>query len=211
VRWGLLGKGAVLMAAAYPNRTSPVLRGAFILEHISGTPPATPPPNVEAFPENEIGTPKARTIREIMAQHRADPSCNGCHSVMDPLGFALENFDAVAVWRDKDRYAGTAIDAAAELPDGTTVEGPGDLRAALLQRPEQFVQTFTEALLTYALGRTLEYTDMPAVRKIVREAARDDYRFRSIVWQIVTSEPFLLRRVPQPDAPLVAARTAEAE
>src|SRR5690606_21942308 len=94
-RWGLLGKGAVLMAAAYPNRTSPVLRGAFILEHITGTPPATPPPNVEAFPENEIGTGQKRTVREILAQHRASPACNGCHGVMDPLGFALENFDAV--------------------------------------------------------------------------------------------------------------------
>jgi hypothetical protein len=210
-RWGLLGKGAVLMAAAYPNRTSPVLRGAFILEHINGTPPAAPPPNVEAFPENEIGTAKARTVREIMAQHREDPVCYSCHGVMDPLGFALENFDAVGAWRDKDRYAGTVIDAAAELPDGTPVHGPDDLRAALLRQPEQFVQTFTERLLMYALGRTVEYRDMPAVRRIVREAARDDYRLSSLVWQIVTSAPFQMRRAPEPPPTAVTARNVTTE
>src|SRR5690606_14734083 len=145
------------MAAAYPNRTSPVLRGAFVLEHISGTPPASPPPNVEAFPENEIGTGESRTVREILTAHRANPNCAGCHAVMDPLGFALENFDAVGAWRNKDRYAGTVIDAAAELPDGTAITGPDDLRKALLRRPEQFVQTFTERLLMYGLGRTLDY------------------------------------------------------
>jgi hypothetical protein len=111
-RWGLRGKGAILMAAAYPNRTSPVLRGAFILEYIAGAPPATPPPNVEAFPEAEIGTAKARTVREIIAKHRENPTCFACHGVMDPLGFALENFDAVGAWRDVDRYAGTPIDSA---------------------------------------------------------------------------------------------------
>lgn len=123
---------------------------------------------------------------------------------MDPLGFALENFDAVGTWRDKDRYAGTRIDAAAELPDGTKINGPTDLRDALLRKPEQFVQTFTEGLLKYALGRTLDHRDMPAVRKIVRESARDDYRFSSIVWQIVTSEPFLMRRAPEPEGTVVA-------
>jgi hypothetical protein len=210
-RWGLLGKGAVLMAAAYPNRTSPVLRGAFILEHISGTPPAAPPPNVEAFPENDIGTAKARTVREIIAKHREDPNCYACHGVMDPLGFALENFDAVGAWRDKDRYAGTVIDAAAELPDGTPVNGPDDLRKALLRRPEQFVQTFTERLLMYALGRTIEYRDMPAVRNVVREAARDDYRLSSLVWQIVTSEPFQMRRAPEQAPTAVTARNVTAE
>ncbi|MFS8606671.1 MAG: DUF1592 domain-containing protein [Gammaproteobacteria bacterium] len=196
-RWGLLGKGAVLMAAAYPNRTSPVLRGAFILEHITGTPPATPPPNVEAFPENEIGQGQKRTVREILAAHRANPACSGCHGVMDPLGFALENFDAVGTWRDRDRFAGTAIDSRAELPDGTIVNGPDDLREALVRGPEQFVQTFVEGLLKYALGRTLDYRDMPAVRKIVRESAKDDYRFKSIVRQVVVSEPFLMRRAPE--------------
>jgi mono/diheme cytochrome c family protein len=207
-RWGLLGKGAVLMAAAYPNRTSPVLRGAFILEHISGTPPAAPPPNVEAFPENEIGTAKSRTVREIMAKHRESPVCFSCHGVMDPLGFALENFDAVGAWRDKDRYAGTVIDTSAELPDGTPVQGPDDLREALLRQPEQFVQTFTERLLMYALGRKLDYRDMPAVRKIVHESALEDYRISGVIWRIVTSDPFMMRRVPEPEATIVAAQGA---
>jgi hypothetical protein len=200
-RWGLLGKGAILMEAAYPNRTSPVLRGAFILEYIVGAPPATPPANVASFPEAEIGTARARTVREIMSKHRENPTCFACHGVMDPLGFALENFDAVGVWRDVDRYAGTAIDSAAELPDGTPVGGPDDLREALMRNPEQFVQTFTERFLTYALGRTVDYRDMPAVRKIVREAAKKDYRFSEVVWQVVASEPFRMRVAPEPPAP----------
>ena len=124
-RWGLLGKGAILMAAAYPNRTSPVLRGAFILEYISGTPPTAPPPEVPLFPENEIGTAKARTVREIMAKHRENPTCFSCHGVMDPLGFALENFDAVGVWRDRDRYAG-AVDRLGRGAAGRHADpGPG--------------------------------------------------------------------------------------
>jgi hypothetical protein len=208
-RWGLLGKGAILMAAAYPNRTSPVLRGAFILEYIAGAPPATPPPNVEAFPEAEIGTAKARTVREIIAQHRENPTCFACHGVMDPLGFALENFDAVGVWRDVDRYANTPIDSAAELPDGTPISGPDDLREALLRNPEQFVQTFTERFLMYALGRTVDYRDMPAVRKIVREAGKKDYRFSELVWQVVASEPFRMRTAPAAEAPVLAHRAAE--
>jgi hypothetical protein len=181
-----------------------VLRGAFILEYIVGAPPATPPPNVEAFPEAEIGTEKARTVREIMAQHRESPACFSCHGVMDPLGFALENFDAVGVWRDVDRYARTPIDAVAELPDGTEVTGPDDLREALMRDPEQFVRTFTERFLTYALGRTIDYRDMPAVRKIVREAAKKDYRFSELVWQVVASEPFRVRKAPEPPQPVVA-------
>jgi hypothetical protein len=124
---------------------------------------------------------------------------------MDPLGFALENFDAVGAWRDKDRYAGTVIDSVAELPDGTVVDGPDQLREALARDPEQFVRTFTTRFLMYALGRTVDYRDMPAVRKIVREAARDDYRFSSLVWQVVTSDPFRVRRAPEPAAPVVAA------
>ena len=203
-RWGLLGKGAILMAAAYPNRTSPVLRGAFILEYVVGAPPATPPPGVDAFPEAEIGTARARTVREIIAKHRENPTCFACHGVMDPLGFALENFDAVGVWRDVDRYAGTPIDSAAELPDGTPVTGPDDLREALTRNPEQFVQTFTERFLIYALGRTLDYRDMPAVRKIVREAAKKDYRFSELVWQVVASEPFRMRVAAEPPASVVA-------
>jgi len=196
-RWGLLGKGAILMAAAYPNRTSPVLRGKFILTSLVGVPPATPPPNVPTLNDKDIGTQKALTVRELMAKHRASPACSSCHTVMDPLGFALENFDATAMWRDKDRFAGTVIDSAGELPDGTKLNGPDDLRNALLRRPDQFVQTFVENLLTYAMGRTKDYYDMPAVRKIVRDTAAKNYRFSAIVEAIVNTDQFRLRRVPQ--------------
>jgi hypothetical protein len=197
-RWGLLGKGAVLMAAAYPNRTSPVLRGKFILEHIQGVPPANPPPNVPTLDEKNIGTTKALTMREMMAKHRANPTCASCHAVMDPLGFALENFDATGKWRDRDRFAGVEIDATGKLPDGTTVNGPDDLRGALLRRPGQFVQTFTEGLMTYATGRKLEAWDIPAVRRIVAASAAGDYRFSTIVQGIARSEQFRMRRAPQP-------------
>jgi mono/diheme cytochrome c family protein len=192
-RWGLLGKGAVLTVTSYANRTAPVLRGAWILETLLGTPPAAPPPDVEGFPENKEGE-KARSVREIMEQHRARPACNSCHGVMDPLGFALENFDAIGEWRDMDRYAGARIDASGQLADGTPVAGPADLRQALMRRPEQFVQTAAEKLMTYALGRSVEYYDMPAVRQIVRDTARDRYRFSSIVLGIVKSAPFQMRK-----------------
>ena len=198
VRWGLLGKGAVLMAAAYPNRTSPVLRGAFVLKHIQGVPPANPPMNVPTLDEKDIGTTRALTVREMIAKHRASPTCAACHAVMDPLGLALENFDATGMWRDRDRYAGAAIDSSGVLPDGTPINGPDDLREALLKRPEQFVQTFAEGLLTYATGRKLEHYDMPTVRKIVRGSASSDYRFSAIVQAVVRSDQFRMRRVPQP-------------
>src|SRR5262245_27223862 len=198
VRWGLLGKGAVLMAAAYPNRTSPVLRGAFVLKHIQGVPPANPPMNVPTLDEKDIGTTRALTVREMIAKHRASPTCAACHAVMDPLGLALENFDATGMWRDRDRYAGAAIDSSGVLPDGTPINGPDDLREALLRRPEQFVQTFAEGLLTYATGRKLEHYDVPTVRKIVRASASSDYRFSAIVQAVVRSDQFRMRRVPQP-------------
>jgi mono/diheme cytochrome c family protein len=196
VRWGLLGKGAILMAAAYPNRTSPVLRGKFILQYIEGVPPANPPPNVPALDEKDIGTTKALTVRELMAKHRSAAACSSCHAVMDPLGFALENFDATGAWRDRDRFAGTVIDSAGELPDGTPLKGPDDLRKALLRRPDQFVQTFTEKLLTYSTGRTSQFYDMPTVRRIVHNAAMNDYKFSTIVQAVVRSDQFRMRRVP---------------
>jgi cytochrome c5/uncharacterized membrane protein YgcG len=193
-RFGLLGKGGMLMVTSYPNRTSLVLRGAWVLDNILGTPPAAPPPNVEGFKENKEGE-KARTVREIMEQHRANPSCNGCHAVMDPLGFALEGFDAIGSWRTKDRFAGTTIDSSGKLVDGTQVNGPDDLRKALARHPDEFAQTLTEKLMTYALGRNIEYYDMPAIRKIVRDAAKDNYRFSSIVMGIVKSTPFQMSKV----------------
>jgi hypothetical protein len=212
-RWGLLGKGAVLMAAAYPNRTSPVLRGAFVLKHLAGTPPAAPPAEVPALVEQDTTTSaKFLTVREQMAAHSTTPTCFSCHGVMDPLGFALENFDAVGVWRERDRFAGTSpLDVTGRLPDGTELNGPDDLRKALASRPEQFVQTFVEGLFTYALGRTLDYRDMPTVRKIVREAERDDYRFSSVVWQIVSSDQFQVRRVPQSATEQVTAQIVPAQ
>jgi len=204
-RWGLLGKGAILMAAAYPNRTSPVLRGKFILNYIYGVPAVNPPPGVPALNDKDIGTTKALTVRELMAKHRASPTCASCHAVMDPLGFALENFDGTGMWRDKDRFANAPIDSVGELPDGTKINGPDDLRNALLRRPDQFVQTFTENLLTYSMGRTREYYDMPTVRSIVRDTQAKDYRFSAIVQAVVRSDQFRMRRVPQPE-PVQSAR-----
>jgi mono/diheme cytochrome c family protein len=194
-RWGLLGKGAILMASSYPNRTSPVLRGKWLLTRIMGTPPAAPPPNVEGFVEVEIGQ-EYSTVRERLEKHRANPSCNGCHGVIDPLGFALENFDAVGRWQDIDKMARTPIDASGVMADGTPVSGPVDLRAAIMARPEQFAQTFTEKLMTFGLGRSLRYQDMPTVRRIVREAAPDDYRFSTLVSRIVASEQFRMKTTP---------------
>jgi len=190
-RWGILGKGAVLMATSYGNRTAPVIRGAFILENIMGTPPASPPPDAGGFPENKVG--KGQTIRAIFEEHRARKSCAACHAVLDPLGFSLENFDAIGAWRDKDRFAGIAVDPSGQLIDGTKVNSPRELVEALTKRPEEFVQTFTEKLMTYALGRRVEATDMPSVRKIVRDAARENYRFSAIVDGIVHSLPFQMR------------------
>jgi uncharacterized protein DUF1592/uncharacterized protein DUF1588/uncharacterized protein DUF1585/uncharacterized protein DUF1587/uncharacterized protein DUF1595 len=197
-RYGLLGKGGILMATSYPNRTAPVLRGAWILEAITGTPPANPPANVPAFPENEDGI-APRTVRERLEQHRENPACVGCHGVMDPLGFALENFDAIGGWRAKDRETTTPIDSTGELADGTVVQGPVGLREALLAKPDQFVQTLTIKLMTFGLGRGIEYYDMPAVRKVVREAARHDYRFSAILTAIAQSEPFRFSTVPGAD------------
>jgi len=209
-RWGLFGKGGILMATSYPNRTAPVLRGAWILESITGTPPASPPPNVEAFPETQEGE-QPRTVRERLEMHRSAPSCNGCHGVMDPLGFALENFDAIGAWRDKDREAGAAIDSSGQLADGRAINGPIDLREALLDDPTQFVQTLTEKLMIYALGRSVEYYDMPAVRRIVHDAGRENYRFSAILAGIANSEPFRYSTTPaaDEDEPITAQAAAQ--
>jgi hypothetical protein len=184
------------MVSSYPDRTSPVRRGAWILDSITGTPPAPPPPDVEALlKDNEVGAKEFKSVRERLEAHRSQPRCNACHGVLDPLGFALENFDAVGTWRTVEAFAGTRVDASGTLPDGTKLSGPDDLRAALMRRPDQFVQTLTQKLMTYAIGRTVEYYDMPAIRAIVREAAKNNYRFSSIVAGIVTSVPFQMQRV----------------
>jgi mono/diheme cytochrome c family protein len=193
-RFGLFGKGALLMSTSYGNRTSPVLRGSWILENITGTPPSSPPPGVEQFKENEAGK-KALTVRQRLEQHRSTPSCNGCHGVIDPLGFALENYDVTGAWRDVDRDAGDPIDASGTLASGRHVGGPAELNQALLEHPDQFVQAITEKLMTFALGRGLRYQDMPVVRQIVRDSAQDDYRFESIIRGIVASPGFRMKQI----------------
>ena len=196
-RFGLLGTGGVLMVTSYANRTTPVIRGAYIMENFLGVPPATPPPDVEAFPETPEGATVALTVRQRLEIHRVNPACAGCHDVMDPLGLALENYNAVGQWRERDSDAGNIpIDASGQLADGTPLDGVNDLREALVERPDQFVQTFTEKLMTYSLGRSVEYHDMPAVRKIVQAAAKNNYRFSSIVMGVINSDQFKMITVP---------------
>ena len=194
-RWGLLGKGAVQMATSYPNRTSPVLRGAWLLENIFGTPPTPPPPSVGGLADNVAGQ-KALTVRALMEVHRTNPTCNACHGIMDPLGLSLENFDAIGGWRTKDRMAGEVIDASAVMVTGDKMNGVEDLRNQIMKRPEQFVRTFTEKLMIFGLGRSMGYRDMPAIRAIVRDAAADNYRFSTLVMGIVHSDQFRKSRVP---------------
>ncbi len=191
-RRGLLGHASILSVTSYPNRTSPVLRGKWVLENLLGTPPALPPPDVPAL-EETTGTGEALSMREATERHRANPVCASCHRLMDPPGFALEQFDAVGRFRTRSA-AGTPIDASGELPDGTRFDGAAGLREALVGRPERFVGTLTEKLLTYALGRGLEHYDAPAVRAVTRAAAEDGYRFSSLVVGIVESAPFRMRR-----------------
>jgi hypothetical protein len=200
-RRGLLGHASILTVTSYPNRTSPVLRGKWVLENVLGTPPPPPLPNVPALEENEAGK-VARTLRERLEEHRANPVCATCHDVMDPIGLGLENFDAVGKWRTKE--PGGEIDAHGQLADGTPIDGAAELRAALTADPEQFVRVFTGRLLTYALGRGLEAYDMPTVRGIVRGAEDDGYRFSALVKGIVNSVPFRMRRAQDPNAPPVS-------
>ena len=187
-RRGLLGQGSILTGTSRANRTSPVIRGKWILENIFGAPPPPPPPNVPELKE-ERDPAKVLPMREQMAAHRANPVCAGCHAQMDQLGFALENFDAIGEWRDVDS-ATKPIDASAQLPDGTKFNGPVELRKVLLTHSDDFVTTVVERLLTYALGRGLEATDAPTIRRIKREATASNYRFASLIQGVVTSTPF---------------------
>jgi hypothetical protein len=215
-RRGLLGQGSILTITSHAVRTSPVLRGKFILEAILGTPPPPPPPNVPTLPE-KTGGAKILTVRERMAEHRANPVCASCHSTIDPLGFALENFDAVGQYRqvEQESYATGAppglvasIDASGTLPDGTKFNGIVEFREVLLRHPERFISTLTEKLLTFALGRGLESYDMPAVRRIVHDAAGGQYQFSSLILGIAKSVPFQMRRAPSGDAtPAVTVAT----
>ena len=192
-RGGILGQGAVLMVTSYPTRTSPVLRGKWVLENLLGAPPPPPPPDVPALEESEEGP--AGSLREALERHRANPACSVCHARLDPLGFALENFDAVGTYRTEDN--GAAIDPSGALPDGTAIDGPAGLRAVLLSRRDEFVETLGDRLLTYAIGRGLESGDRPAVREIRRRVEAGDYRFSALVAAVVDSVPFRFRRTPE--------------
>jgi hypothetical protein len=197
-RRGVLGHGSVLTLTSIADRTSPVMRGKWVMEVLLGTPPPPPPPNVPALEETKGTNASGRqlTVRERMEQHRSNPACTSCHRVSDPMGLALENFDATGRWRLKD---GTApVDAAGTLFDGTTVDGPGGLRDAVLRHKDAFLQSFTESLMTYALGRRVEASDMPTVRRIIRDAAAKDYRLSAFIAGVVESAAFQRARVPKP-------------
>jgi hypothetical protein len=202
-RGGLLGQGAILLATAYPNRTSPVIRGKWILQNILGTPPPPPPPNVP--PLKETKTEQVMTMRERMVEHRRNPVCASCHAMMDPIGLSMENFDATGQWRTRSE-ALQPLDVSGGLPDGATFEGIAGLKAALVARSDQFVTTLTEKLLIYALGRPIDYYDAPAVRKIVRDASPGQYRFSSLILGIVKSTPFQMKNAGPAPALTVAAR-----
>ena len=192
VRGGLLGQGSILLATSYANRTSPVLRGKWVLENIIGTPPPAPPPGVPPLKENR-SEDHVPTMRERMAEHRKNPACSSCHMLMDPIGLSMENFDAIGRWRTKGED-GAPIDAAGGLPNGAAFESVTGLKQALLARPDRFVAAVAEKMLTFALGRGIEPYDRPAVRSIVRSSRADDYRFETVVLNIVTSAPFQMRR-----------------
>jgi Protein of unknown function (DUF1588)/Protein of unknown function (DUF1585)/Protein of unknown function (DUF1592) len=190
-RGGLLAQGALLATTSYPDRTSPVLRGKFLLNNIFGLPVPPPPPGVDTnLAEDKPGAVPA-SMRERLAKHRTNPACASCHSVIDPLGFALENFDVIGGWRTVDE-SGKPVDASGTTLSGAKVEGLSGLRALLLDQPDQFPRTVTEKLLAYALGRRLEYYDRPAVRRIVREMAAHDYRWSSLILGVVNSPTFLM-------------------
>jgi len=195
VRRGLLGKGSIELVTSVSDRTSPVQRGKWVLTNILGVVPPDPPPNVPALKDSTSGDSGEQTMRQRMEQHRANPACASCHKLMDPIGFALENFDGIGKWRTT-QY-GQKLDAAGQLTDGTKIASVADLRQALLRYSPQFVRTVTEKLMTYALGRGVEYEDMPVVRSIVRDASRDNYRFSSLVMGIVRSAPFQMNVKPE--------------
>jgi len=188
-RGGLLRHGSILTVTSYATRTSPVLRGHWVMKNLLGTPPPPPPPDVPALEDNAID--EDLPVRERLAEHRANPACASCHNSMDPIGFAFENFDAVGRWRTQE--SGQPVDSKGALPDGTTFEGIAGLEAGLLKRPELFARTFVEKLFTYALGRGIEPGDSPAVRQIVRGATKDNYQFSSIILHMLDSDPFTMR------------------
>ena len=208
-RAGLLGHASILTVTSHPDRTSPVVRGKWLLETLLGAPPPPPPPDVTPLQENREGA-AATTVRERLEQHRKSPGCASCHARIDPLGFALENFDAIGRWRTEDGESGADIDASGVLPDGTRFSGPAEFRTALLSKKMEFVTNLTEKLLTYALGRGTEYYDAPVVREIVRSASAADYQWSSIILGIVQSQPFQMRMAAVSEEDSVAGTSAAA-
>ncbi|HEX9275094.1 MAG TPA: DUF1588 domain-containing protein, partial [Casimicrobiaceae bacterium] len=201
-RRGILGQGSVLMLTSVADRTSPVLRGKWIMEVLLGSPPPPPPPNVPTFEQTkDVSGGKLLSVRERMEQHRANPACNSCHRVIDPPGLALENFDVTGQWRIKDN--GVLIDPAGQLYDGTVMNGPAGLREALVKHADLVLLSFTEHLMTYALGRRVEYYDMPAVRSIIRNAARHENRMSSFILGIVQSAAFQMSNAEDTSKPAV--------
>ena len=207
-RRGLLGQGSILTVTSYANRTSPTIRGKWLLTNVLGTPPPPPPPNVPSLKEDATSNGRILTMRERMEQHRDNPACAVCHAQMDPLGFALENFNGVGEWRTASE-AGNPVDASGVLPSGVKFNGPSELRKVLLSHPEQFANTVTDRLLTYALGRGVEYYDQPSIRKITREAASNNYKWSSLILGIVNSVPFQMR-MSKPQEP-ATVRTAQSQ
>jgi hypothetical protein len=194
-RRGILGHGSIQLLTSVADRTSPVQRGKWVMEVLLGTPPPAPPPNVPSLDESVKADKggKMLSVRERMEQHRANPACNSCHRVIDPLGLALENFDVAGKWRIKDN--GVPIDSTGELYDGTKMQGPAGLRAALLKHQDLLLLSFTERLMTYAIGRRMEPFDMPAIRAIIRDAAKNDYKLSSFVTGVANSAAFRTTRM----------------
>jgi hypothetical protein len=190
-RGGLLGQGSILLLTSYSTRTSPVLRGKYVLENLLASPPPPPPPNVPSLSTAGDKSEEQLSLREAMIKHRAQPACANCHARMDPIGFAMENFDAVGQWRDHD--AGKPIDVSSKLADGTVVDGLAGVKAMLLRDPERFADAVTEKLLMYATGRNVQYFDAPALRRIVRDSAADNYKFATLVLGVTQSAPFQTR------------------
>jgi hypothetical protein len=207
-RRGIFGHGSVLTLTSIADRTSPVIRGKWVMEVLLGSPPPPPPPNVPALEETKGTNASGRvlSVRERMEQHRNNPACNACHRVIDPLGLALENFDATGKWRVKD--GAVAVDAAGTLYDGSSIEGPAGLRGAVLRHKDAFLLSFTQSLMTYALGRRVEPGDMPAVRKIIRAAADRDYRLSAFLNGVIESAAFQRVRMPAVDSSATTAPVA---
>jgi hypothetical protein len=195
-RFGLLGQGSILTVSSYGNRTSPVIRGKWLLENFLGTPAPPPPPVVPALKENGEGQ-KPTTVRARLEQHRKNPPCASCHRLMDPLGFALENFDALGRWREVDAESKDVIDASGAFADGRKFNGPVEFRNELMKRRVEFIETVVEKLMTYALGRGSEYYDRPAIRQILHDSPPNDYRWSSMILGIVKSKPFQMRMAPE--------------